>query len=272
MLWQRSRSVSPRGEGIGFQAQGAGADGSARSRSPRARGCRDLHPDAPLGPRCRSPHPAARASLLDPGGAAARRRRSPSRAPVTLALGPEGGFEQDELERSLAAGFGAGVRLAATSSASRPRASPRWHRAHRAALDAPGTPRLLHERPDMTDDVPVLPHRARRDSRDARRRERATASPSGTWTRRRRCTCWSSRASTWPRCDAATTPRSSGALSLLGGADRPRRGDRRVRLPDRDQHGRRRRPEVFHIHLHLLGGRHALAAGVMACERSACQG
>ena len=106
VLWRRSRSVSPRGEGPGFQ-------GKVRARMLAALAqCEGpwlpvLYPDA-TPERAIAATPEGARILLDPDGAplAAVAAAAASRGvPVTVALGPEGGFEPDEHDRLVAAGF-----------------------------------------------------------------------------------------------------------------------------------------------------------------------
>lgn len=108
VLWRRSRSVSPRGEGPGFQ-------GKVRARMLAALAqCEGpwlpaLYPDA-TPERAMAAMPEGARILLDPEGtplatvAAAAAARA---LPVTVALGPEGGFEPDEHDRLVAEGFAA---------------------------------------------------------------------------------------------------------------------------------------------------------------------
>jgi 16S rRNA (uracil1498-N3)-methyltransferase len=99
--WRRSRSVAPRGEGVMFQ-------GKVRARMiaalTQSRGCwlPAHHPDAPLD-RAIAAAPEGARLLLDEGGDAFP--WNDLRAPVTVAVGPEGGVEASERELLLAAGF-----------------------------------------------------------------------------------------------------------------------------------------------------------------------
>jgi 16S rRNA (uracil1498-N3)-methyltransferase len=104
VLWHRSKSVTPRGEGIVFQATTRSRIESALAQSEGA-WLPQIFPEA-------SPERAALAApsgdriVLDPAGAPLAGTGSPSlAAPVTIALGPEGGFEEGELEALSAAGF-----------------------------------------------------------------------------------------------------------------------------------------------------------------------
>ena len=106
--WRRSRSVSPRGEGPGFQ-------GKVRARMLAALAqCEGpwlpaLYPDA-TPERAIAATPEGARILLDPDGAPLATVAASAAArglPVTIALGPEGGFEPDEHDRLAAAGFAA---------------------------------------------------------------------------------------------------------------------------------------------------------------------
>ncbi|MES2522931.1 MAG: RsmE family RNA methyltransferase [Gemmatimonadota bacterium] len=104
VLWQRSRSVSPRGEGIVFQAKTRARMEGALAQSEGA-WLPQIFPEA-------SPDRAALAAppgdriVLDPAGAPLVGHHAAStNAPVTVALGPEGGFEQAEIDMLIAAGF-----------------------------------------------------------------------------------------------------------------------------------------------------------------------
>ncbi|MEJ7813257.1 MAG: RsmE family RNA methyltransferase [Gemmatimonadaceae bacterium] len=101
VLWHRSRSVSPRGEGLAFQAR-------VRARMTGAlKQCGGswlpaMHPDAPL-ERAIAAAPAGARWLLDAAGAPAH--DVTVSAPLTLVLGPEGGPEVAERAALVAAGF-----------------------------------------------------------------------------------------------------------------------------------------------------------------------
>jgi 16S rRNA (uracil1498-N3)-methyltransferase len=101
VLWRRSRSVGSRGEGIGFQAKVRARMVAALSQC-EAAWLPDLHPDAPL-ERAIAAAPAGARVLLDPE--APPLVRLALQAPVTLAIGPEGGVERDEADALAAAGF-----------------------------------------------------------------------------------------------------------------------------------------------------------------------
>ena len=107
LLWRRSRSVSPRGEGVAFQAK-------VRSRMVAALTQAGgswlpvIYPDATLERTIVSCAAGAR-WLLDPRGTPVS--RVSITAPLTIAVGPEGGVEDSERADLLANGFAA-VRLA----------------------------------------------------------------------------------------------------------------------------------------------------------------
>ena len=99
--WRRSRSVSPRGEGPGFQARVHGRMAAALAQC-EGGWLPALYPDATI-ERAIAATPAGTRLLLDPDGAPVG--ALPLEAPVTIALGPEGGLEREERDRLEAAGF-----------------------------------------------------------------------------------------------------------------------------------------------------------------------
>jgi 16S rRNA (uracil1498-N3)-methyltransferase len=101
VLWRRSRSVGSRGEGVGFQAKVRARMVAALTQS-EAAWLPDLHPDAPLDRAIAAASPGHRV-LLDPE--APPLGRVALDAPVTLAIGPEGGVEREERDALAAAGF-----------------------------------------------------------------------------------------------------------------------------------------------------------------------
>ena len=96
VMWNRSRSVSPRGEGSAFRARVLARMTSALVQShgvwlPALRedaSIDDVLTNAPLNATC---------LVLDASGSPIA--REPIVAPVTIAIGPEGGIEADELRR-----------------------------------------------------------------------------------------------------------------------------------------------------------------------------
>lgn len=105
--WQRSRSVSPRGEGEAFVAKLRARMAQALAQSegawlPEVRDAADLDEVLAALPA------AADRLLLDADGDALADGRTlppPAQHGVCLALGPEGGLEADEVARCEAAGF-----------------------------------------------------------------------------------------------------------------------------------------------------------------------
>lgn len=101
VLWKRSRSVSPRGEGVTFQAKARLRMLSALTQSGGA-WLPVLYPDA-TPDRAIASAPAGARWLLDPEG-----EPMPSvsiTAPLTIAVGPEGGVEPEERALLTGAGF-----------------------------------------------------------------------------------------------------------------------------------------------------------------------
>lgn len=101
VLWRRSRSVSPRGEGAGFQAKARARMASALAQCEGA-WLPTLYPDAQVDGAIAAA-PAGTRLLLDPAGVPLASLRLTT--PVTIALGPEGGFEDEERSRLVSAGF-----------------------------------------------------------------------------------------------------------------------------------------------------------------------
>ena len=100
-LWRRSRSVSPRGEGVTFQAKVRSRMASALTQSGGA-WLPMLYPDATLD-RAIAASPAGARFLLDAAGEPLLSQ--PFATPVMIAVGPEGGIEAEERETLVAAGF-----------------------------------------------------------------------------------------------------------------------------------------------------------------------
>jgi 16S rRNA (uracil1498-N3)-methyltransferase len=98
--WHRSRSVSPRGEGPDFARKARARMAAALAQSEGA-WLPVLHPDAD--PAGAAADAAGLRLVLDSDGAPCD--AWPAAGEVTLAVGPEGGFEPAELELFSAAGF-----------------------------------------------------------------------------------------------------------------------------------------------------------------------
>ncbi len=104
VLWKRSRSVSPRGEGVTFQAKVRARMAGALAQSQGA-WLPQLFPEATI-ERAIQAAPEGTRLVLDAGGVPMAGREAPAwAAPVTIAVGPEGGFETDELAALHEAGF-----------------------------------------------------------------------------------------------------------------------------------------------------------------------
>ncbi|MGI8548756.1 MAG: RsmE family RNA methyltransferase [Gemmatimonadaceae bacterium] len=101
VLWQRSRSVSPRGDGPAFRSKVRVRMIAALVQS-RSAWLPYLYPDANV-ERAIAAAPSGTRLVLDAAGVAASSVRLEPL--VTLAVGPEGGFEPEELQALGAAGF-----------------------------------------------------------------------------------------------------------------------------------------------------------------------
>lgn len=102
VIWRRSKSVSPRGEGPMFSAKVRGRMIAALEQSGGAH-LPQIFPEAPL-PRALNAVPSTGTRLvLDP--AATPVFGVNVTAPITLALGPEGGLEDSEMTELRDAGF-----------------------------------------------------------------------------------------------------------------------------------------------------------------------
>lgn len=104
VLWRRSRSVSPRGEGVAFQQKVMARMTSALAQSEGA-WLPQPFPEATLERAVLAAPPGDRL-VLDPAGAPMVGPAGvPLQEPIVLAVGPEGGIEADELDALVAAGF-----------------------------------------------------------------------------------------------------------------------------------------------------------------------
>ncbi len=105
VVWRRSRSVSPRGEGVVFQAKVRARMEGALAQSEGA-WLPQLFPDATLERALLAAPQGDRVTLdLDAAPFTGPASASAISAPLVLALGPEGGLEPDELEALATAGF-----------------------------------------------------------------------------------------------------------------------------------------------------------------------
>ena len=102
VMWRRSRSVQPRGEGPTFSAKVRARMIAALEQSGGAH-LPQIYPDAPLARAVNAVPSQGTRLLLDP--AAPPVFGVPLTAPVTLALGPEGGLEDAEKDELRNAGF-----------------------------------------------------------------------------------------------------------------------------------------------------------------------
>lgn len=110
VLWRRSKSVSPRGEGTMFLAKLRARMVSALLQS-RGAWLPEIHPDAPP-ERAIAATPAGSKVLLDFAGEPML--QAELGAPVTIAVGPEGGIEEQERAAFIESGFSP-VTLGATT-------------------------------------------------------------------------------------------------------------------------------------------------------------
>lgn len=103
VLWRRSRSVRPRGEGMTFQGRlrarmVSGLEQSGATWLPQ------LYPDAPLD-RVLTALPGGMRLMLQASAAVSIAALPSLAAPVTIAVGPEGGLEAGEVAALSAAHF-----------------------------------------------------------------------------------------------------------------------------------------------------------------------
>jgi 16S rRNA (uracil1498-N3)-methyltransferase len=103
VMWKRSRSVSPRGEGPGFQGKVRLRMISALEQSGNA-WLPSIYPDATID-RALSALPVARCVVLDREGTPIAKAFASSTPPLVIAIGPEGGFEPGEIAELADAGF-----------------------------------------------------------------------------------------------------------------------------------------------------------------------
>ena len=107
VMWRRSKSVSPRGDGPTFQHKVRARMTSALIQSGGA-WLPDVFPEASIGRAVSAAPPGTRLLLTEDGDPIAQ---VAMRAPITIALGPEGGIEPEERETFTGADF-VPVRLA----------------------------------------------------------------------------------------------------------------------------------------------------------------
>ena len=102
VLWRRSRSVTPRGEGPMFGAKVRGRMISALEQSGGAH-LPQIYPEASLTRAIAATPPSGTRLILDPASPPVFSVTTQS--PITLALGPEGGLEEAEKAELKNAGF-----------------------------------------------------------------------------------------------------------------------------------------------------------------------
>jgi len=103
VLWKRSRSVVPRGEGGGFHTRVRARMASALEQSGGA-WLPETYPDA-TPERAVASLPEGTRLVMDVDGAPIARIVRDVHAPVTIAIGPEGGFDDAELSALEDGGF-----------------------------------------------------------------------------------------------------------------------------------------------------------------------
>ena len=102
VMWRRSRSVGPAGDGPAFQSRLKGRMIAALTQSGGG-WLPEIFPSAPLG-RAIAASPEGTRVLLDAGGERTL-IAAKMHSPVTLAVGPEGGLDSKERDEIIAAGF-----------------------------------------------------------------------------------------------------------------------------------------------------------------------
>jgi 16S rRNA (uracil1498-N3)-methyltransferase len=102
VIWRRSRSVGPAGDGPAFQSRLKGRMASALTQSGGG-WLPEIHPSAPV-PRAIAAAPDGMRVLLD-GEAPEPLALAKLTAPLAIAVGPEGGLDPREKEEMVAGGF-----------------------------------------------------------------------------------------------------------------------------------------------------------------------
>ena len=102
VIWRRSRSVGPAGDGPAFQSRLKGRMISALTQS-RGGWLPEIHPSAPVS-RAIAAAPEGTRILLD-GSANAKLIAMDLVAPVSIAVGPEGGLDDRERQEMIDGGF-----------------------------------------------------------------------------------------------------------------------------------------------------------------------
>lgn len=103
VMWKRSRSVSPRGEGPGFQGKVRARMISALEQSGNA-WLPTIYPDSTID-RALSALPRGQCVVLDREGSSVAKAFASCTQPLVIAVGPEGGFDASEIAELVDAGF-----------------------------------------------------------------------------------------------------------------------------------------------------------------------